>query len=245
MQKHVEELRNVEYVGVDIVPELIENNKKQFKEWKKMRFEVQRSVVVVNVTCSLTFHLPWMVQTMDIVREPIGRSFDLIVCRDTLFHLPVFDAVQALKNFDASKSKFLLSHFDEELTSNWPDIKVGGWHLINLLEAPFKLSAPVEMVVEKGQDEQSKVQNHYGHARRLALWKLPAMKHTGEATRCQKTRREGPFPPVQAGQHAESAGSSESRGKERDGDDEEAEGVGEGEEMPARSTPVGRERVNR
>ena len=31
------------------------------------------------------------------------------------------------------------------------DIKVGGWHLINLLEAPFKLAAPVEMVVEKGR----------------------------------------------------------------------------------------------
>eukprot|EP00960_Hanusia_phi_P049907 759856-Hanusia_phi.AAC.3 len=64
-QTHVEELKHVEYLGVDIVPELIEENKKKLKGWRNMRFEV-------------------------------------------------------LKNFDASGSKFLISHFDEEITSNWP-----------------------------------------------------------------------------------------------------------------------------
>jgi len=111
----------------------------------------------------------------DVVKDELGGPYDLILCRDTLFHLPLWDAVAALRNLQATGSTYLLSHYDEELNTNWPDIAAGGWHVINLLAPPFKLPPPLIAVAETGNEGDASATAHYGHSRKLGLWKLPVL----------------------------------------------------------------------
>ena len=153
-QIHTPGLEAVEYVGVDIVPEMIADNARRLSGsgWGNMRFE-----------------------TKDVVHEDLGAGYDLVLCRDTLFHLPLWDAVQALRNMQATGATYLVSHYDEDLATNWPDISVGGWHMINLLAGPFKLPEPILSVPEAGNEGDTTAAAHYGHSRRIGLWRFPVL----------------------------------------------------------------------
>jgi len=60
----------VDYVGIDIVPQMIADNARRLGG-RRMRFAVK-----------------------DVVKDDLGGPYDLVLCRDTLFHLPLWDAVQ-------------------------------------------------------------------------------------------------------------------------------------------------------
>ncbi len=71
------------YIGVDIVKEIIRNNKKKFGK-NNIRFKVT-----------------------DLTKDKILKA-DLILCRDCLNHLSFEDSIKVIKNFQNSQSKYLL-----------------------------------------------------------------------------------------------------------------------------------------
>jgi SAM-dependent methyltransferase len=143
----------VDYFGIDIVPQMIADNVRRLGgPGRRMRFAVK-----------------------DVVKDDLGGPYDLVLCRDTLFHLPLWDAVQALRNLQATGARYFMSHYDEDLNTNWPDIAAGGWHMINLLAPPFKLPPPLLSVPEAGNEGDAGAMAHYGQSRKLGLWEFPVL----------------------------------------------------------------------
>lgn len=120
--KHVNMKNIKQYLGVDIVPELIEQNKQKFGN-------AQRNFL-----------------TLDISREPLPQV-DLIICRDCLVHFSMEDIWRALKNFSRSSSRFILTTtFTEHFINN--DIKTGDWRFLNLEKEPFNFPKPLYIIKE-------------------------------------------------------------------------------------------------
>jgi len=116
------DLRDVIYVGGDIVEPLI--------------LDLQRNFTSDNVS---------FIQ-VDITKDDFPKS-DLVLNRDCLFHLSYADILSTLGNFLASQSTYFLSTSFENvgqfLNSN---IRSGDFRLIDLLAAPF--SFPKEFYFE-------------------------------------------------------------------------------------------------
>jgi poly(glycerol-phosphate) alpha-glucosyltransferase len=125
------------YIGADIVPALVERLTADFGS-------VDRSFVLA-----------------DIVKDRLPQG-DLILCRDALVHLPLADAVQALRTMAASGSTYLLATtFPGRFNK---DITVGKWRPLDLTAAPFHLPPPLELIDEKLPGRYSD--------KHLALWRL-------------------------------------------------------------------------
>jgi hypothetical protein len=93
------------------------------------------------------------VQLFDIRSDPFPKV-DVWHCRDCLFHLSFEDGLAALRNFVRSDVEWALitTH-----TARWLrnlDIETGGWRLLDLERAPFKLPPPVCRIDDypKGED---------------------------------------------------------------------------------------------
>ena len=125
------------YVGVDFIPELIElkRNRHESRAWLKW-------------ICS------------DFRYEQYG-SFDVIIVRDCLTHMSVFDTILACELWKASGSRYLLaSHY--ELNSNRElDLPSGTWAKINLTKPPFNFPKPLALLPDQVE-----------HGKYLALWKM-------------------------------------------------------------------------
>jgi SAM-dependent methyltransferase len=120
--KHVR-LGIEEYIGGDIVPTLVEQNRKRFGDSKR------------------TFlHL-------DIMRDYLPRV-DLILCRDCLVHFPSAAIINTLKNFKRSQSQYLLTTSFTEPRPN-TEIPMGGWRPLNLQLPPFNFPQPLRLINEK------------------------------------------------------------------------------------------------
>jgi len=118
-------LPKINYIGMDIVKEIIENNNRRYAN-KARRFAVANAI---------TDELP---------------KVDLIFCRDMLVHFTLDDAIKVLRNFKKSGSRYLLitAHHVEENK----DIKTGEWRKINFAKAPFHFPAPLQIINEKSPD---------------------------------------------------------------------------------------------
>ena len=117
------DLGEVDYVGVDVVPELIETNRRSFGGPRR-RFEL-----------------------CDATRDPLPAA-DLVLCRDLLIHLSLADIRRLLERVAASGARLLLvSHFTE--CSENTDIVSGDYHPVNLCLAPFRLPPPLEVLPEE------------------------------------------------------------------------------------------------
>lgn len=111
------------YVGVDVVPELVERNRGR------------------HGGPGRTFMLA------DLTRDPLPAA-DVILCRDCLVHFS-FEAVRAaLENFRRSGSTWLCTTTFLDTREN-RDIRTGGWRELNLQEAPFHFPPPAALVDEK------------------------------------------------------------------------------------------------
>jgi SAM-dependent methyltransferase len=111
------------YIGVDIVPELIDTNAQKYGN------EI-RTFINVDIT---TDELP---QT------------DAILCRDCLVHFSFADALAAIRNFKKSKSRYLLATTFVEFSEN-ADIRTGEWRQLNLQRPPFNFPEPLKVIDEK------------------------------------------------------------------------------------------------
>ncbi len=112
-----------QYVGIDIVPELIAHNRQRYTE-------VKRSFI-----------------HGDILRAELPRV-DIILCRDCLVHFSFKDAWMALRNFKRSRSCYLLTTTFIEFPDN-VEIETGGWRRLNLEQAPFSFPPPEKLIDEK------------------------------------------------------------------------------------------------
>jgi hypothetical protein len=132
------DLTGIHYTGVDVVAELIVQNQQLFAN-------EAREFQVLDITKD---HLP---------------KVDLILCRDCLIHLSLHNAMQAIKNFKASGSSYLLTTTYTDLAKN-SEILTGQWRPINLQAAPFNFPSPIKLIVELPLEGRS-----------LGLWELSGL----------------------------------------------------------------------
>jgi len=113
--RHVVRSCEIDYVGGDIVPQLIQRNSTMYQS-ERTRF------VVANV---ITDKLP---------------QADLWICRDCLIHFSFNDILATFENFTRSEIDYLLTttHLNANGFKNL-DIRTGDARLIDLFSAPFFL----------------------------------------------------------------------------------------------------------
>lgn len=118
---------SIKYIGVDIVPNIINTNKKKFNN-KKFSF-----------------------QQLDITRTKLPKA-ELLICRDFIFHLSFEDAKLFFKNLKRSNAKFILisnhlkykSKKDNNFNKN---INSGDFRKIDIFQHPFNFNKKFEMVI--------------------------------------------------------------------------------------------------
>jgi hypothetical protein len=111
-----------DYVGIDIVPEVIEANRRY--ERVGVAFEVG-----------------------DAVEGPLPKA-DVVLCREVLFHLSFHDGMAALANIRAA-GPWLLATSDAGIWFN-SDIATGDFRRINLERAPYRLPQPRAVIRDEG-----------------------------------------------------------------------------------------------
>ncbi len=118
------DLGQTEYIGADIVADLVGRNAAQYGlPGSKRRF----------LHCDLT-------------RDPLPRA-DVVLCRDCLVHLPFAEVFRAFANLKRSGSRYLLMTTFTEMEAN-VDIVIGDWWPMNFERPPFQLGAPLACIVE-------------------------------------------------------------------------------------------------
>jgi glycosyltransferase involved in cell wall biosynthesis len=113
----------IDYFGVDIVPQLIEKNQRNYARPDR------------------TFRL------LDITKDPLPRV-DLVFSRDLLVHLSVKDIRSALKNIFDSGAKYLIATTFTSRAEN-ADIPTGLWRTLNLQRPPFSFPPPLRLINER------------------------------------------------------------------------------------------------
>lgn len=121
------------YIGVDIVPQIIAHNIKNYAGSTK------------NFLCA------------DIITDSLPKA-DAILSRDFLVHLSFVHGLLALENFKKSGARYLIATTFGGHSKN-KDIATGQWRPLNLELAPFNLPRPLEMLNEKCSEYDGAYQN--------------------------------------------------------------------------------------
>ncbi len=111
-----------QYWGVDIVKQVIEQNKELDLPFAADFFQA------------------------DITADDLPAA-DLVLSRDGLVHLSLLNIFRALEKFKRTKAKYLLTTHYPTLGENY-EIEDGWWRPINLQLAPFFLPAPIDRLDE-------------------------------------------------------------------------------------------------
>lgn len=111
-----------QYVGVDIVGAVIEENRTRYP------------------------HLAFL--HADLTRDVLPRA-DAVLCRDCFQHLPTRLILAAIERFRSSGARFMFLTHDPNVRSN-DDAVVGGFRPLNLQLPPFNFPAPTESIAEDG-----------------------------------------------------------------------------------------------
>ncbi|MCK1758730.1 class I SAM-dependent methyltransferase [Bradyrhizobium sp. 137] len=118
---------DVDYTGIDIVPSLIEANRRRVAGGSSGRFLVA-----------------------DITRDALPRA-DVILCRDCLVHLSFANIDRALAQFQMSGARFLLATTFPEWEAN-RDCEDGDWRALNMEKPPFDWPAPHALISERCEE---------------------------------------------------------------------------------------------
>jgi len=122
---------DIEYIGADIVKQVIANNSKTYKA-PNVNFKV-----------------------LDATKDDLPKV-DMIFCKDCLQHLSNENVWKILKNFKKSGSKYLLVTSYPLTLKNW-DILDGDYRPLNLQKAPFNLPKPQLKILEPKGDSQNEI----------------------------------------------------------------------------------------
>jgi hypothetical protein len=119
------------YKGLDIVPQLIEQNNQRFAT-PKISFEAT-----------------------DLIKRVPPRA-DLILCRHLLIHLSFEDGLRVLRNFKASGSKYLMITNQPQFQANEEIIFTGSYRPVNIQLPPFNFPQPLWSIDDaQGDQDQS------------------------------------------------------------------------------------------
>lgn len=130
-----------QYIGVDVIPELIARNQSLYGN-ERTRFVL-----------------------LDLTRDKLPRV-DVILCRDCFIHFSNRHVAAAIKNFQRSGSRYLLTNTYPGWNEN-KNIRTGDFHYLNLLSSPFNFPPPLKQIDEKLPEERAQF-----FGKTLALWKL-------------------------------------------------------------------------
>lgn len=119
------DLGATEYVGADIVPELIDANRGKYPR--------------VDFRC------------LDALIDPLPKT-DAILCRALLTHLSLVEGVKVLARFKGCGAKYLLATTYPGTTRN-TDVYTGGFRPVNLAFPPYSLGPPARLLTD--HDEQA------------------------------------------------------------------------------------------
>lgn len=114
---HVRLPAGARYIGADIVPEMIAGLQAEHGG-------LGRRFVVADIV------------------EDSAAAADAWLCRESLFHLPLADALKVVERWRASSIPWFLATTTTGVGAN-ADIESGGWRLLNLEAEPFDLGPPV------------------------------------------------------------------------------------------------------
>lgn len=142
------DLNGVDYVGGDIVKEIIQNNEKRKKDRDNLHF-----------------------RRLNIITDELLKV-DLIFCRDCLVHFCYADIFQALCNICNSDSKYLLTTTFPSQTEN-QDIFTGQWRPLNLEISPFDFPKPLELINEGCTEGDGAYSD-----KSLGLWRIHDIKRS-------------------------------------------------------------------
>jgi glycosyl transferase family 4 len=117
---------DLEYFGVDVVPELIAVNQ----------------LLYGNATRTFI--------NLDLSRDSLPKT-DIILSRDCLVHFSFQDIFATLKNFRASHTTHLLTTTFSGIEAN-VDLETGGWRYLDLQMPPFNFPEPVKLIEERRID---------------------------------------------------------------------------------------------
>lgn len=130
------------YYGIDIVEDIIENNKVKYAN-EKIEF-----------------------LSMDIINDPLPKG-DLILCRDCLVHLTFKDSINAIRNIKRSKIKYLLTTTFVDRKLNYDLKGKDVWRTLNMQLPPFNFSKPLVIINERCTEGDNNFRD-----KSLALFKL-------------------------------------------------------------------------
>lgn len=119
-------LDDIEYIGADIVEDLIKNNSER------------------HGRDGVSF------RKLNLIKDRLPKV-DLVICRDCLVHLSFEDIFCALENLRNSESEYVLTTTFTGRTEN-TDIKTGQFRTVNLQAAPFNFPEPL-LVIDEGCTE--------------------------------------------------------------------------------------------
>ena len=135
-------LTETNYIGADIVNELILNNSKKYSIKNHIEFKV------INL---ITDKLP---------------KVDLVFTRDCLVHLSFKDIFTSIQNIKNSGSKYLLTTTFINRNTN-SDIITGSWRTLNLEIFPFHFPKPIALLIENCTEDNGNFSD-----KAMALYKI-------------------------------------------------------------------------
>jgi len=122
----------INYIGIDIVEELIETNKKKYED-NKIKF-YNKNIITKNIP-----------------------KCDLIICRDFIFHLSNKDILLFFKNLLRTKFKYILiSNHTKNIELLNKDINSGDFRKIDLFSEPFNIVKDYELIIDDFCDGKEK-----------------------------------------------------------------------------------------
>jgi hypothetical protein len=130
------------YIGVDIVKELIDQNRCRYGGRGKQFF------------------------AKDITKDSLP-CVDCILCRDCLEHLSFEHSFRALENFRRSGSKYLLATTYTQRTHNRDIVSGASWRPNNLQQPPFGFPPPIQLINEECSEGRGKWSD-----KSLGLWRI-------------------------------------------------------------------------
>jgi|TARA_R100000501_G_C2615038_1_gene108789 SAM-dependent methyltransferase len=120
--KDIVQNNKIKYLGIDIVPNVIEENQRKYGS-KRVEFKIA-----------------------NVIKE-VPPEADLAIFRDCILHLSFSDGLSALKNIRSSGSPFVLMSTWSGKSENL-DIPSGRFRPVDLCSPPFSLPEPAQIIKE-------------------------------------------------------------------------------------------------
>ena len=121
------DLGGISYIGADIVPSIIAENKRRFARESRHFLE------------------------LDLTRDPLPDA-DVLLCRDCLVHLSYENTSRLFKNLRRSKIRYILMTSFPGRGDN-KDVEDGDWRPLDFEAPPFDFPPPRLTIVEECEEE--------------------------------------------------------------------------------------------